>query len=70
MTSVLFFELFPAFMTIVSLAAGVALFVVNRRMQASGEDERPRSSSRPVRDTDSPREHVVATRPAMRGDAI
>ena len=34
----LFFELFPAFMLIVSVLLGTALFVVDRRARRGGDD--------------------------------
>jgi len=59
---VLFFELFPAFITIVATAIAVALFVVARRRK--GQPEREREMRDPKRD-DSGRRRF--TRPSMRG---
>jgi len=46
--AVLFFELFPAFVAVMSAAIGVGLFLLNRRTQSSGEVDAPRSPSRPA----------------------
>jgi hypothetical protein len=60
---VLFFELFPAFITIVATTIAVALFIVARRRRGDPERERElRDPSRP----DAPR-GTRFTRPSMRG---
>jgi hypothetical protein len=60
---VLFFELFPAFITIVATSIAVALFVVSRRRR--GRPERPLEHADPSRaSTDEGRQ---ITRSSMRG---
>jgi len=58
----LFFELFPAFITVVASIIAVALFVVGRRRR--GDPERNRELRDPNR-TDA--EGARFTRPSMRG---
>jgi len=60
---VLFFELFPAFITIVATAVAVALFIVARRRK--GQPEREREIRDPNR-ADGAR-GTRFTRPSMRG---
>ena len=59
----LFFELFPAFITVVATAIAVALFVIARRRR--GQPEREREMRDPNRDESAPRRRF--TRPSMRG---
>lgn len=63
----LLFELFPAFLMLVSIAVGVSLFLVNRRMTARGEEDEPRSTSQPAVTADSDEEDRSARprRPSM-----
>ena len=59
----LFFELFPAFITIVATTIAIALFIVARRR--SGDPERTREVRDPNR-PDTPG-GTRLTRPSMRG---
>jgi hypothetical protein len=60
---VLFFELFPAFITVVCTAIAIALFVVAR--QRRGEPERRRERRDPSRVDAKPGQRI--TRSSMRG---
>jgi len=60
---VLFFELFPAFITIVATAIAVALFIIAKRRK--GQPEREREMRDPNRDDSARRRRF--TRPSMRG---
>jgi hypothetical protein len=60
---VLFFELFPALITVIATAIAVALFVVSRRRR--GASERPLERRDPSRATEDEGRRYV--RPSMRG---
>jgi hypothetical protein len=60
---VLFFELFPAFITIVATAIAVALFVVSRRRR--GDPEQPLEQPDPSRPSKDDGRRIV--RSSMRG---
>jgi hypothetical protein len=60
---VLFFELFPFFITVVATAIAIALFVVSRRRR--GEPERTLEMPDPSRDERTAGRRF--TRPSMRG---
>jgi hypothetical protein len=61
----LLFELFPAFVTLVSVLVGVGLYLANARA-ASGPAESPPAPRAPARD-DTPRRPHTGLRPSMRG---
>jgi len=60
---VLFFELFPVFITVVATTIAVALFVIARRRK--GDPERKREMRDPNRNPSEPGARF--TRPSMRG---
>ena len=59
----LFFELFPAFITVVATTIAIALFVVARRRR--GEPDRPLETRDPKRTDNDAKPRF--TRPSMRG---
>ncbi|MBI4885909.1 MAG: hypothetical protein HY824_02345 [Acidobacteria bacterium] len=66
----LFFELFPAFVAVVSLVIGIALFVANRRAPAerprAGTARRPTPDAAPTPDAPPTTRRTRWVRPSMR----
>jgi len=64
---VLLFELFPAFMAIVSVIVGVWLYVTERRARNAGVDDARPIGSRPEVTPEQAKEKPAQGRPIMRG---
>jgi hypothetical protein len=63
---VLFFEFFPAFLAMVSVAVGVALYVAERRAKRAGIDDARPVGSTPEVSPEQAAERPAGGRPSMR----
>jgi len=64
---VLFFELFPAFVALVSVIVGVVLYMAERRARHAGIDDAGPKGSRPEVTPEQAAEKPNIGRPSMRG---